>query len=299
MDSATPRQLRIWPGGPPEGRPASVFAHAASGLAGPHNPADLARQLYVREALNPWEVGPRPDESISPYTLPWFVEIENQRHGRRGRWLPRLLEFTKHCGETLLGVGTGLGTDWLQYARHGAHVTICCPSAGQLALIRRNFELRGLSGRFIHTPADALPLENASIDVVCINGLLHEVEDPQHVVKELFRVLKPGGKVLAVTPAYYNVDYFLATCFPWHRWLKHRPRTGREADSQFTAWKLRRLFAAFVEPRFYKRQLRRGEVPHIWRFVPLPILERLMGRILVIKAFKPVSAITMNLPAAA
>jgi hypothetical protein len=31
-------------------------------------------------------------------------------------------------------------------------------------------------------------------------------------------------------------------------------------------------------------------VPHIWRWAPLSILERLMGRILVLKAFKPLSA---------
>ena len=31
-----------------------------------------------------------------------FLEIEAQRFARRGRWIPRLLEFTKHSGETLL-----------------------------------------------------------------------------------------------------------------------------------------------------------------------------------------------------
>ena len=31
-------------------------------------------------------------------------------------------------------------------------------------------------------------------------------------------------------------------------------------------------------------------VPHLWRWLPLPLLERLMGRVLVLKAFKPLSA---------
>ena len=51
------------------------------------------------------------------------------------------MEFAKHSGETLLGLGNGLGTDWLQYARHGAAVIVCSSSAEQLALTRRNFEL--------------------------------------------------------------------------------------------------------------------------------------------------------------
>ena len=30
-------------------------------------------------------------------------------------------------------------------------------------------------------------------------------------------------------------------------------------------------------------------VPHLWRWLPLPVLERLMGKILILKAFKPLS----------
>ena len=59
---------------------------------------------------------------------------------------------------------------------------------------------------------------------------------------------------------------------------------------RFRARQLRRLFCGFVEHRVYKRQLRRGDVPHAWRWLPLPLLERLMGRVLVLKAFKPLSA---------
>jgi hypothetical protein len=50
------------------------------------------------------------------------------------------------------------------------------------------------------------------------------------------------------------------------------------------------MFGRFVEHRTHKRHLRRADVPHLWRWMPLPILERLMGRVLVHKAFKPLSA---------
>src|SRR5205814_6397087 len=110
---------------------------------------ELADQLYAREAFGPAAGRQATDAGALPYTLQWFLNIENQRHGRQGRWIPRLLEFSKHRGETLLGLGDGLGTDWLQYARHGANVVVCSPSAEHLTLIRRNFELRGLGGRFL------------------------------------------------------------------------------------------------------------------------------------------------------
>lgn len=259
---------------------------APRGLSGPHHPADFAERLYACEALKP-PVSPARPEAAEPYSLQWFLDIENHRHSRQGRWIPRLLEFAKHPGETLLGLGHGLGTDWLQYARHGAAVMVCSPSSEQLALIRRNFELRGLSGRFIHTGFAPLPLKPSSIDVACVSSLLHEVGDPQAVIDEVYRVLKPGGKVLAVTTARYDVDFWFNAFFPWQRWLYRRPATERGCFSMRT---LKPLFGKFVEHKVYKRHLRRSEVPHVWRWLPLPMLERLMGRILILKAFKPLSA---------
>lgn len=286
---AYPGKLRCWDSGV-----GAVYEHpAANGQSvGPHDPAGFAERLYACEALAPRE-RTSPDPGAEPYTLQWFLNIESHRHGRRGRWIPRLLEFAKHSGETLLGLGNGLGTDWLQYARHGAHVVVCSPAAQQLELTRRNFQLRGLGGRFMHAQPAALPLDNASIDVACINGLLHEMNDPLALVREVYRVLKPGGKVLAVAPARYDVDFWFLTCFPWLRLVL--PRRPVEPAVRFSGRQLRRLFGDFAEHRLYKRQLRRSDVPHIWKWIPTPLLERLMGRLLILKAFKPLTtAITFQ-----
>lgn len=256
------------------------------GLTGPHHPGDFAERLYACEALKP---ASPPAEGAEPYTLQWFLDIETHRHGKQGRWIPKLLEFAKHQSETLLGLGHGLGTDWLQYARHGAGVVVCSPSAEQLALIQRNFELRGLSGKFVHTRFAPLPLESASIDVACVSSLLHEAEQPEELVAEVYRVLKPGGKVLAVTSARYDVDFWFHFWFPLYRYMSARPKQAPASGTRFSARRLRRLFGTFVEHRVYKRHLRRSEVPHVWRWLPMPILQRIMGRVLVLKAFKPVS----------
>jgi ubiquinone/menaquinone biosynthesis C-methylase UbiE len=240
--------------------------------------------------LKPTTGRPEIAETPEPYTLQWFLNIENQRHGRQGRWIPRLLEFAKHSGETLLGLGNGLGTDWLQYARHGAAVVVSSESAQQLTLIRRNFELRGLAGRFLHAAPTALPLETASIDVACVSGLLDEVANPTLVVDEIYRVLKPGGKILAVTPARYDVDFWLRVWFPWRAWLKGTSLVHESQPRRFSGRGLRRLFGRFIEHRIHKRHLSRSEVPHLWRWLPRSILERLIGRALILKAFKPLSA---------
>lgn len=258
-------------------------------LAGPHSPRDFAQKLFAYEALQPSLVPPR-DEDPEPYSLQWFLDIERHRHSRQAKWIPRVLEFAKHSGERLLGLGHGLGTDWVQYAQHGAGVIVCSNSAMQLELVRRNFDVRHLHGRFIHAQPTRLPLDSNSIDVAFLSSLDLGIDCPAAVVAEVFRVLKPGGKVLAVTSARYDVDFWINVVLFWHRWLFPDQDAHRKPgpNQRYSSWQLCRLFDRFIDHRVYKRQLRRSEIPHVWRFLPTPLLSRLMGRVLVMKAFKPV-----------
>jgi SAM-dependent methyltransferase len=251
-------------------------------------PPPYTDHLYASETLGPPSLHGPVEGGSEPYTLQWFLDIEYLRHHRYARWLPSCLEFNKHAGETLLGLGVGLGTDWVQYARYGAAVVVCSPSAEHLALVRRNFELRQFPARFLQTTPTALPLESSSIDVVCITNLLHRVRDPQAVVEEVYRVLKPGGKVLAVMPGRYDIDFWRRLLLPWRWWSERRRANDRE--TRYTGRKLRGLFHRFVEHRVHKRHLRRADVPHLWRLLPTSMLERMIGRLLIVKAFKPLSA---------
>ena len=55
-------------------------------------------------------------------------------------------------------------------------------------------------------PAEKLEIEDQWADVVLCLSVLEHVNDPIQSVKELYRVVKPGGVVLALTHG----------CFPWH-----------------------------------------------------------------------------------
>jgi SAM-dependent methyltransferase len=269
--AAVHADLRLWSGSDT----------AAASDAGPQPAAD---RLFLREAFR----SPPREFDAPPYSLGWFEQIERQRYARHGYWLPKLLEFTRHGGETLLGLGDCVGTDWLQHRRHGAEVIVCNASQEQLGLVKRNFDLRGESGRFQQAPANALPIDAATIDVACIHGLPAEAE----AIDEVYRVLRPGGKVIVVAAAKYDAAYWDNAFSPWRRWLGGRPDSRMPpADAKATtARRLRRLFGRFVEHRVYKRHLRRAYLPPLWRFYPLPIMERLVGQMLILKAFKPLSA---------
>lgn len=288
--------VRIWDRDEP--------ATAGGGPAAPPELGSLAEALAAEEVLRP---SPRTSGSAEPLSLGWYAELGDLRHQRHARWLPKLLEFARHPGERVLGLGGGLGSDWVRYATSGAEVIAASPSADHLALVRRNFELRELPGTFLHAQPTDLPLASASIDVAVFTGGLHEAGDPAAVLAEAYRVLKPGGKVLAVVPAYYDADY-------WGRWSFLRPaRPAREllraarapggllspAARRFRRRELLQLFARFTEPRVYKRHLRRGDAPHLLRWLPLGLLQRWMGRLLVYKGFKPLSAARPAVAAAA
>jgi len=271
---------------------------ASAPYKGPHHPREFADKLFAYEALQPAVAPARFEPEPEPFSLQWFLNIQSQRHKKYARWIPKLMEFAKHSGERLLGLGHGLGTDWAQYAAHGADVVVCSSSFAQLDLIRRNFALRGLAGGFVHAVPTRLPLASASVDVACISSLYHGINHPEGVVEEVYRVLKPGGKVLAVTPARYDADFWYRACFFWYRWLlpkKRQPKPRRE--ERYSGLALRRLFHRFAEHRVHKRQLRRSEVPHLWRWLPMPLLARLMGRVLVLKAFKPLHSPSQITPA--
>ena len=51
----------------------------------------------------------------------------------------------------------------------------------------------------LHGAIEALPVDDASFDVVLCTQVLEHVDDPPLAVRELYRVTAPGGRVLAST----------------------------------------------------------------------------------------------------
>ncbi|MBI2444199.1 MAG: class I SAM-dependent methyltransferase [Candidatus Magasanikbacteria bacterium] len=56
--------------------------------------------------------------------------------------------------------------------------------------------------RFIEAPAAAIPLPASSADAVLCSDAFHHLAEPQAVIAEIHRVLKPGGLFLLVDPAF-------------------------------------------------------------------------------------------------
>lgn len=97
--------------------------------------------------------------------------------------------------ERILDLAAGTGTSSASLARSGAHVVAADFSDGMLEVGRRR--QAGVPNiEFVHADAQALPFTDAEFDAVTMSFGLRNVQDPQRALAELFRVTKPGGRIV-------------------------------------------------------------------------------------------------------
>lgn len=103
------------------------------------------------------------------------------------------------AGDRVLDIGSGSGTDTLIAARlvgPEGRVFALDMTPEMLDKLRRNVVLAGAANvEVVEGYAEALPLADASVDVVTSNGVLNLVPDKRKAWAEIFRVLRPGGRV--------------------------------------------------------------------------------------------------------
>jgi ubiquinone/menaquinone biosynthesis C-methylase UbiE len=70
-------------------------------------------------------------------------------------------------------------------------------SPAMLSVARKNFDALGLGNvELMVGEMTSLPLESASVDAAFANMVLHHAEDPEAMLREMARVVKPGGTVV-------------------------------------------------------------------------------------------------------
>jgi arsenite methyltransferase len=102
-------------------------------------------------------------------------------------------------GETVLDLGSGAGLDVLLSARRvapGGHAYGVDMTDEMLARANENKRRAGVdNATFLKGTIEAIPLPDASVDVVISNCVINLAADKERVLKEAFRVLRPGGRL--------------------------------------------------------------------------------------------------------
>lgn len=113
-------------------------------------------------------------------------------------------------GDRILDMGCGAGRHAFELYRRGAHVVAFDQDADELAGVEKMFGAMRLAGE---VPADAaaetvrgdaleLPFPDDHFDAIIASEVLEHIPDDMRAMRELLRVLRPGGRLAATVPSW-------------------------------------------------------------------------------------------------
>jgi ubiquinone/menaquinone biosynthesis C-methylase UbiE len=166
-------------------------------------------------------------------SLPFFAECKRESYDMLGAT----------PGRRILEVGCGLGDDAAALARRVAPGGSVVASDGSQAMVdaarKRHGDIAGLS--FDVADAARLPFDDASFDACRIDRVLQHIADPAAAIREMVRVLSPGGVLVA-----YDNDWETLTVDSADRALT-RTILNAWCDRFPSGWIGRRLVPLFLE----------------------------------------------------
>jgi 2-polyprenyl-3-methyl-5-hydroxy-6-metoxy-1,4-benzoquinol methylase len=157
-----------------------------------HVPIERVKEFWDRRPCNirhsPKPVG----------TREYFDEVEARKYFVEPH-IPRFAEFPRWKGKKVLEIGCGIGTDTINFARHGAWVTAVELSERSLEIAQKRAEVYGLSDRIRFYLGNAeelsrfVPVE--PYDLIYSFGVIHHTPHPERVITEMRHYARSGTTV--------------------------------------------------------------------------------------------------------
>jgi 2-polyprenyl-3-methyl-5-hydroxy-6-metoxy-1,4-benzoquinol methylase len=125
----------------------------------------------------------------------YFDEVEARKYKVEPH-IPGFAEFDRWAGERVLEVGCGIGTDSINFARAGAHLTAVDLSTESLNIARQRAEVMGVADRIEFVQADAEELTSAvsgEFDLVYSFGVVHHTPHPDRALQQIRALITPHG----------------------------------------------------------------------------------------------------------
>jgi SAM-dependent methyltransferase len=131
-----------------------------------------------------------------------FFELADQRfyswniprHNEKG-YFGNIFDYERYRDRPVLEIGCGLGCMAMNWAQHGAQFTAVDINPVSVLHTARRFEVFDLSGTIREGDAENLPFPDDSFEYAYSWGVLHHTPNTRQAIRELYRVLAPGGRV--------------------------------------------------------------------------------------------------------
>jgi demethylmenaquinone methyltransferase / 2-methoxy-6-polyprenyl-1,4-benzoquinol methylase len=170
-----------------------------------------ATSTLKREALELFSGLPRRYDALSAALSFW----------QDPRWRRALVDALAPAdGERVLDVATGTGMVAAELLSRARCSVVGIDQSPQM-LARARARFAGAPVELVEGQAETLPFANASFDGLTFTYLLRYVEDPQATVRELARVVRPGGRMASLEfgvppwpPAYLAWRFYTAVGLP-------------------------------------------------------------------------------------
>jgi SAM-dependent methyltransferase len=225
-------------------------------------------------------------------TREFFDEVEHHRYTEYAPWMPEVMGFNEFAGARLLEVGCGMGTDLLQFARGGACVTGVDLTPRSIEISQRHLSVYGKAGDFANADCELLPFADESFDVVYSNGVLHHTPDTAGAVREIHRVLRPGGQARVMLYHRRSLAYWSQVILHYgilrgeflrgntaagimSKYVEVNQGGGRPLVKAYSRREARDLFSMFREVKLQIEQLTRPELYLFGNLVPDSIFRRM------------------------
>ncbi|MCZ6895657.1 MAG: class I SAM-dependent methyltransferase [Gammaproteobacteria bacterium] len=203
---------------------------------------DFARRDEVRQYWNDhvheWAIA-----RYGVGTKEFFEATESYRFEKLS-YLSQLVNYAGFPGKRILDLGCGLGNDTARFAHNGLVVVGVDLAERSIELARKNFSIRGLPGDFSVMNGEQLGFRDNSFDLVYCHTVLHFTPNPDHMIREIHRVTKPGGLAILM----------MVNSRSWLRFLHRVMRTeidhlGAPVFHWYSERRFKQLLSCFEEVR--------------------------------------------------
>jgi len=125
----------------------------------------------------------------------YFDEITKKRYFVEPHILD-FCDFKKYNNKKILEIGCGIGTDAIMFAQENCEYYGIDLSDESLEITKQRFKIYNLNGKFYNINAEKMDIfEDNFFDMIYSFGVIHHAENPEKILDEIYRILKPNGEL--------------------------------------------------------------------------------------------------------